>query len=109
MFFIFFIYKGSFSLEIHQILYYDYAYGRANRFDDQFFDKTSIAGAKLKFGDITAGDTIRIEGSKSDFTQNVVMMEFNHRPAQKANLVNFSGIKFSEAAMPFDLIYKVIG
>jgi uncharacterized protein (DUF2132 family) len=75
----------------------------------KFFDKTSIAVVKLEFGDITVGDTIRIRGSNSDFTQKVVMMEFDHQPVQKANRGHFTGIKFSQAAKPFDLIYKIIG
>jgi len=75
----------------------------------KFFDKTSIAVVKLEFGDIAVGDTIRIKGSNSEFTQTVVMMEFDHQPVQKATRGHFTGIKFFQAAKPFDLIYKVIG
>ena len=75
----------------------------------KFFDKTSIAVVKLEFGDITVGDTLRIKGSSSDFTQKVGMMEFDHQPVRKATRGQFTGIKFSQAAKPFDLVYKVIG
>jgi len=75
----------------------------------RYFDKTSIAVVKLEFGEITVGDTLRIKGSSSDFTQRVGMMEFDHQPIQKATRGQLAGIKFSQAAKPFDLVYKVTG
>jgi len=75
----------------------------------KYFDKTSIAVVKLEFGDITVGDTLRIKGSNCDFIQKVGMMEFDHKPVQKAARGQFTGIKFSQAVKPFDLVYKVTG
>jgi hypothetical protein len=48
----------------------------------KFFDKTSIATVKLDFGD---------------------------HPVQKAIRGQFIGIKLSQTAKPFDLMYKVTG
>jgi uncharacterized protein (DUF2132 family) len=75
----------------------------------KFFDKTSIAAVKLEFGDLAVGDTVRIKGSSSDFTQKVELMEFDHQPVQKATRGQFTGIKLSQPAKPFDLVYKVTG
>jgi translation elongation factor EF-1alpha len=75
----------------------------------KFYDKTSIAVVKLEFGDITVGDTLRIKGSNTDFTQKVGIMEFDHQPVQKATRGQLTGIKFSHAVKPFDLVYKVTG
>jgi len=75
----------------------------------KFFEKTSIAAVKLDFGDLAAGDTIHIKGTNTDFTQMIEVLEFDHLPVQKANRGQFIGIKLSRPAMPFDLVYKVIG
>jgi translation elongation factor EF-1alpha len=75
----------------------------------RFFDKSSVAAVKLDFGDLTVGDTVRIKGSATDFTQKVEVMEFDHQPVQKATRGQFTGIKLSQPAKPFDLVYKVSG
>lgn len=75
----------------------------------KFFDKTSIAAVKLEFGDLAVGDTIHIKGTSTDFTQKIETMEFDHQPVQKAGRGQFTGIKLSQAAKPFDLVYKVAG
>ena len=75
----------------------------------KFFDKTSIAAVKLDFGDLAIGDTIRVKGNATDFTQKIELMEFDHQPVQKAVRGTFTGIKVSQPAKPFDLVYKVTG
>jgi hypothetical protein len=75
----------------------------------KFFDKTSIAAVKLDFGDLAVGDTIRIKGTATDFTQKIELMEFDHKPVDKANRGQFTGIKVAQPAKPFDLVYKVTG
>jgi hypothetical protein len=75
----------------------------------KFFDKTSIAAVKLDFGDLSVGDTIRIKGAATDFTQKIEDLEFDHKPVQKAARGKFTGIKLSQPARPFDLVYKVTG
>ena len=75
----------------------------------KFFNKTSIAAVKLEFGELAIGDTVRIKGNESDFTQKVEMMEFDHQPVQKAIRGQFTGIRLSRPAKPFDLVYRVIG
>jgi hypothetical protein len=75
----------------------------------KFFDKTSIAAIKLDFGDLAVGDTIRLKGNKTDFTQKIETMEFDHQPVHKATRGQFTGVKLSQAAEPFDLVYRVTG
>jgi hypothetical protein len=36
-------------------------------------------------------------------------MEFDHQPVQKAARGQFTGIKLSKPAKPFDLVFKVTG
>jgi hypothetical protein len=75
----------------------------------KFFEKTSTAAVKLDFGELVIGDTIRIKGNATDFTQKVEVLEFDHKPVQKALRGNFAGIRLSQPAKPFDLVYKVVG
>jgi translation elongation factor EF-1alpha len=75
----------------------------------RFFDKNSIAAVKLDFGDLAVGDTVRIKGPATDFTQKVEAMEFDHKAVDKAIRGQFTGIKLSQPAKPFDLVYKVTG
>jgi len=75
----------------------------------RFFEKTSVAAVKLDFGDLAIGDTIHIKSSATDFIQKIEMMEFDHQPVQKATRGQFTGIKLSQPAKPFDLVYKVTG
>jgi hypothetical protein len=73
----------------------------------KFFDKTSVAAVKLDFGDLSIGDMIRVKGHETDFTQKIEVMEFDHQPVQKASRGQFTGIKVSKPAKPFDLVYKI--
>ncbi|MGC1454399.1 MAG: hypothetical protein WA946_04315 [Nitrospirota bacterium] len=73
----------------------------------RFFEKTSLAAVKLDFGDLAIGDTIHIKGSDTDFTQKIDVLEFDHKPVQKAIRGQFTGIRISQHAKPFDLVYKV--
>jgi len=73
----------------------------------KFFEKTSIAAIKLDFGDLFIGDLIRIKGTTTDFTQKIELMEFDHKSVDRASRGQFTGIKVSQPAKPFDLVYKV--
>ena len=75
----------------------------------RFFDKTSVAAIKLDFGELALGDTVRIKGPSTDFLHTVEAMEFDHHPVQKALRGQFTGVKLSQPAKPFDLVYKVTG
>jgi len=75
----------------------------------RFFDKNGIAAVKLDFGDLAIGDTVHIKGPNTDFTQKVETMEFDHKPVEKAQRGQFTGIKLSQPAKPFDLVFKVSG
>ncbi len=75
----------------------------------RYFDKNSVAAVKLDYGDLAVGDTVHIKGPATDFTQAVDAMEFDHKPVEKATRGQFTGIRLSQPAKPFDLVYKVKG
>lgn len=75
----------------------------------KFFEKNQVAAVKIDFGELSVGDTIHIKGNDTDFTQKVETMEFDHKPVEKATRGQFTGIKLSRPAKPFDLVYKIKG
>lgn len=75
----------------------------------KFFENNSVAAIKLEFGELSIGDTIRIKGSSTDFTQKIEIMEFDHKPIQKAIRGQFAGIKLIQQAKPFDLVFRITG
>jgi hypothetical protein len=75
----------------------------------KFFEKTSTAAVKLDFGELAIGDTVHIKGSQTDFMQKIDVLEFDHKPVQKALRGHFAGVRLSQPVKPFDLVYKVIG
>lgn len=75
----------------------------------RFFDKNAVAAVKLDFGDIAVGDTVHIKGPSTDFVQKIESLEFDHVPVERATRGQFTGIKLSQPAKPFDLVYKVTG
>ena len=93
------------------LIFYTMIYAMEERIGSviKFFDKTSIAAIKLDFGDLSIGDTIHIKGAVTDFSQKIEAMEFDHKPLPKAIRGQFTGIKLSQPARPFDLVYKVTG
>lgn len=75
----------------------------------KYFEKNSVAAIKIDFGDLSVGDTIRVKGNDTNFTQKVDAMEFDHKPIEKVTRGQFAGIKLSHPAKPFDLVYKIKG
>jgi len=75
----------------------------------RFFEKNSVAAVKLDFGDLAVGDTVHIKGPATDFTQKIESLEFDHKAVDKAVRGQFTGIRLSQHAKPFDLVYKVTG
>ena len=75
----------------------------------KFFEKNHVAAVKIDFGELSVGDTIHVKWSETDFTQKVEAMEFDHQPVQKAVRGQFTGIKVSQPAKPFDLVFKIKG
>ncbi len=54
------------------------------------------------------GDSIRIKGHSSDFTQSVDSMQIEHANVSEAKSGDVIGIKVIQKAHPHDKVYKVI-
>ena len=73
-----------------------------------YFGKITVAIIKIEEEGLKTGDTVRIKGHTSDFTQEVQSMELEHKTVQEAKVGESIGIKVSEHVREGDVVYKVI-
>ncbi len=75
----------------------------------KYFGKIGVAAIRLSEGSLKVGDTIRIVGHTSDFTQPVDSMQIENMSAQEAGPGADIGIKVKERVREHDVVYKVVG
>ena len=73
-----------------------------------YFGKITVAIIKIEEKGLKIGDTVRIKGHTSDFTQEIQSMELEHKTIQEAKVGESIGIKVSEHVREGDAVYKVI-
>ena len=73
----------------------------------KFFSKPCVAAVKITEGELKVGDTIRIMGHTTDFTQVVMSMEIDNKEAERAIAGDFVGIKISDRARAGDKVFKL--
>jgi len=56
---------------------------------------------------IKVGDSIRIKGATSDFTQTIDSMQIEHKNVEDAKKGQSIGLKVAEHAREHDVVYKV--
>jgi len=72
-----------------------------------YYSKISVAAIKILDDYIEIGDTIRIKGATTDFTQKVESLEIDKKPVKKAETGASVGIKVKEKVRPNDTVYKI--
>ncbi len=72
-----------------------------------YFGKISVAGIEIEKGKLKTGDTIRIKGYTSDFTQIVKSMQIDLQVVEEAKKGDSIGIKVSERVREHDEVYIV--
>ncbi len=72
-----------------------------------YFGKVGVAAIEMH-GELRVGDTIRIRGKTTDFSQTVESMEVEHQSVQLAAPRQIVGIKVRERVREHDLVYKEI-
>lgn len=70
-----------------------------------YYDKIGVAVIKLA-GDLSVGDTIKIEGPQGEFTQTAASMQFDHKPVEKAKKGQEVGLKVDQPVKPKNLVFK---
>ena len=73
---------------------------------DHFFGNISVGMIKLT-DTLKVGDRIRIKGSTSDFTQDILSMQINRVPAQEATAGDIISIKVDQKVRKDDAVYRV--
>lgn len=73
-----------------------------------YFGKVNVAAIKITEGQLSVGDTIRIVGHTSDFTQKIESMEIDRAPVQSATVGDEIGIQVTEHARDHDKVYRVL-
>jgi putative protease len=71
-----------------------------------YFDHIGVAAFLLK-SPLAIGDTIKIKGNKTDFTQTITSMQIEHKPVEKAKKGDDIAIKVDQPAKEGDSVFKV--
>jgi hypothetical protein len=74
-----------------------------------YFGKIMVAAIELTDGDLRVGDTIRIEGHTSHFTQKIDSMQIDNQNVPEAKKGQAIGIRVSEHARVGDKVFRVAG
>lgn len=72
-----------------------------------YWGKIGVAGLRLTAGELKVGDTIRIKGHTSDFTQTVDSMQVEGDAVEVARAGDDVGIKVGEVAREHDEVFVV--
>ena len=73
-----------------------------------YFSKLQVAGIDLK-EKLSKGGRIRIHGHTTDFEQEVVSMEIEHKNVDSAQPGETIAIRVQEKVRPGDVVYLVTG
>lgn len=72
-----------------------------------YYNKIGVAAIELDKGGLKAGDTIRIKGHTTDFTQVIESMQIEHDSVTEANRGDAIGVRVSEHVREHDAVFKV--
>ena len=72
-----------------------------------YFGKIGVAALEVTEGELRVGDTIRVKGRTSDFTQTVDSMQVEHESVEVARKGDEIGLKAAEYVRENDAVYKV--
>lgn len=70
-----------------------------------YFPKVNAAVVKLQ-APLSVGDTLKIKGHTTDFTQNVTSIQINHVVVNTANKGDEIGLEVDSRVRQGDLVYK---
>ncbi len=73
-----------------------------------YFARIGVVAIELE-DELCVGDTIRIKGHTTDFTQRVDSMQIEHSPVERAGRGETVGIKVKERVRAHDRVYKITG
>ena len=71
-----------------------------------YFGGPRVAAVEVTDTELRVGDTIRITGHTSNFTQEVESLEIDHKPVETAGIGDHVGIQLVDRARPNDLVFR---
>ena len=72
-----------------------------------YFSHLSVATVRLEGASLRVGDTIRIHGHTTDFTQKVESLEVDHAPVDEVGPNDDFGLKVADHAREHDVVYRL--
>ncbi|PIQ89844.1 MAG: hypothetical protein COV72_01100 [Candidatus Omnitrophica bacterium CG11_big_fil_rev_8_21_14_0_20_42_13] len=73
-----------------------------------YFPKVKAAVIKISDGSLSLKDTIRLKGHTTDFKQNIVSMQIDRRPIEKAQKPDEIGLRVNQRVRINDQVYKLL-
>jgi hypothetical protein len=74
---------------------------------NHYYSHLGVAVVQLNTGTLRTGDTIRIKGHSTDFSQIVDSMEYEHQHIEQASAGQSVGLKAKEHVRQHDIVYLV--
>ncbi len=72
-----------------------------------YFGHIGVGAIQLTDGDLAVGDTIRVKGHTSDFTQVIDSMQIEHASIERAVRGQNVGTRLNEHVRVHDAVFKV--
>jgi translation elongation factor EF-1alpha len=72
-----------------------------------YFHQVAVAAVEVVADEIRVGDTIRVLGATSNFTQQIHSMEMDHSPVDAAHNGELVGIQVVDRARVGDLVFRI--
>ncbi len=72
-----------------------------------YYSHLGVAVVQINTGSLRAGDTIRVKGHTTDFTQQIASMEYEHQHIDQASPGQSVGIRIADHAREHDIVYVV--
>jgi putative protease len=73
-----------------------------------YFPQVQVAAVELSADELRLGDTIRVLGTTSNFTQVIHSMEITHTPVEKVRTGDEVAIQVIERARVGDLVFRIM-
>ncbi len=73
-----------------------------------YFSKAQVAAIEITDGELHVGDTIRVVGHTSDFTQTIDSMQIEHAAVPVAKVGDQIGVRVVQHAREHDQVYRVL-
>lgn len=77
-------------------------------FVEHFFGHISVAAIKITDGTLKAGDTIRVKGHTTDFTEVIKSMQIDKKDITEAKKGDDIGVKMQGKCRNHDKVYLVL-